>query len=160
MCDCLHGTPWWCLHLSASITSFPAKQTPYSSVRHLLVWLMWSWQGKACYSISQRAFLLRSDYFEGKRSWNRGQDEMDGMCLVKMTCGRERGRTHLHSVSIFTGAILDSSTSAGCQWSMGTQALAQALSGARLSSAWRDDTDNKVCALVLMWYWTLKTDLV
>lgn len=47
--------------------------------------------------------------------------------------------THLRSGSILTGAILDSSTSTGSQQSLGTQALAQVLKGARLSSAWRDN---------------------
>lgn len=32
--DCLHGTPWWCLHLSAPITAFPENRRLYTSVRH------------------------------------------------------------------------------------------------------------------------------
>lgn len=50
----------------------------------------------------------------------------------------DKKHTHLRSGSILSKFILDSSASTGCQRSIGPEALAQVLSGARLSSAWRD----------------------
>lgn len=54
---------------------------------------------------------------------------------LKQNVNNKKG-THLLSVSILTGAILDSSISAGCRRSVGAHAFARALSGTLLSSAW------------------------
>lgn len=73
-------------------------------------------------------------------------------------------RTHLCSVSILTGAILDSSASTGCQRFMGPQALDQVLNGARLSSAWRDNrkpgTDTDVMDTLKKQNWGLYFGLI
>lgn len=140
------------------------------------VGLLWSWQKKKsarysylklwvdAHSYSQISKTAdRSLYYclspcktdmPGKEAKTRGEIRGTLHVLWRRWQAGKRRRTHLRSVSILKEAILDSSTSTGCQRSMGPQALAQALNGARLSSAWRENT---VLAQILMWSWTLKT---
>lgn len=42
--DCLHGTPWWCLHLSAPITAFPEnRRLTRQCDMNVRVGFLWSW---------------------------------------------------------------------------------------------------------------------
>lgn len=92
-------------------------------------------QNVASMTAEGRSFTSNDDSHGHKQ--DRGKDAKTELQMIK-TAGWGRP-THPHSVSILTGAILDSSDWTGCHRFADPQALAQVLNGARLSSPWRDN---------------------